>query len=150
MKRCLETRKSRSYFLPSFSLLLMMEYVAVSFVFFKMSNLFQISPLVGSVSCTALDLAVICSWLVVLPHSRACDPRLLTTDARSRYFIRLMSCMAHSYFLAPRSPTYDCTPKILPPFTILFTMDRVCAGVRYTTTSLRMMLGIFLSRILNR
>jgi len=59
-----------------------------------------------------------------------------------------MSCMAHIYFLAPLSPTYDCTPKILPPFTILSTTDRVCAGVKYTTTSLREMLGRFLSRFL--
>lgn len=91
-------------------------------------------PPVGSPSAAAINLALIRCWAVV-PHSRACDLRLLTTDACSLYFIRRMSCMAHSYFLAPRSPTYDCTPKILPPFTILSTIDGVCAGVKYTATS---------------
>lgn len=43
-------------------------------------------------------------------------------------------CMARSYFLAPLSPTFDCTPLKTPPFTILSTTDTQCAGVqRYST-----------------
>ncbi len=75
-----------------------------------------------------------------------------TADNRRSLALLYPSHELHGSQLLPGSSESDLWlyTQNTPPFTILSNMDRVCAGVKYTTTSLREKLGTFLSRSLNR